>query len=74
MWDILLKLIWNNDRYRRIKGVSPLKQSLIVIACKLLPVIYTILTKGTVYNPKKMLMDIKIPNETAIRTGNIKNK
>lgn len=42
---------------------NPLKkmQSLIVIACKLLRVIYTILTKGIVYDPKKMLMDIKRP-------------
>lgn len=42
---------------------NPLKkmQSLIVIACKLLRVIYTILTKGTSYDPKKMLMDIKHP-------------
>ena len=34
-------------------------QSLIVIACKLLRIIYTIFKKGTVYDPKKMLMDIK---------------
>ena len=36
-------------------------QSLIVIACKLLRVIYTILKTGTVYDPKKMLRDIKRP-------------
>ena len=42
---------------------NPLKkmQSLIVIACKLLRVIYTILKTGTVYDPKKMLRDIKRP-------------
>jgi hypothetical protein len=42
---------------------NPLKkmQSLIVIACKLLRVIYAILTKETVYDPKKMLMDIRQP-------------
>ena len=34
-------------------------QSLIVIACKLLRIIYTIMKKGTVYDPKKMLTDIK---------------
>lgn len=36
-------------------------QSLIVIACKLLRIVYTILKKGTVYDPKKMLMDIRRP-------------
>ena len=40
---------------------NPLKkmQSLIVIACKLLRIIFTILKKGTVYDPKKMLEDIR---------------
>ena len=36
-------------------------QSLIVIACKLLRVIYAILTKGVTYDPKKLLSDIKRP-------------
>lgn len=49
--------------YYTTRPNNPLKkmQSLIVIACKLLRVIYTILTKGTTYDPKKMLMDIKHP-------------
>jgi len=49
--------------YYTTRPDNPLKkmQSLIVIACKLLRVIYTILTKGTVYDPKKMLLDIKRP-------------
>lgn len=49
--------------YYTTRMENPLKkmQSLIVIACKLLRVIYTILTKGTVYDPKKMLMDIRHP-------------
>ena len=49
--------------YYTTRTDNPLKkmQSLIVIACKLLRVIYTILTKGTVYDPKKMLKDIKRP-------------
>jgi len=49
--------------YYTTRPANPLKkmQSLIVIACKLLRVIYTILTKGTVYDPKKMLLDIKRP-------------
>lgn len=41
-------------------------QSLIVIACKLLRVIYTILKKGTVYDPRKMLMDIKRPEKSEV--------
>ena len=48
---------------------NPLKkmQSLIVIACKLLRIIYTILNTGTKYAPKKMLMDIRRPeNKEAI--------
>ena len=49
--------------YYTTRSENPLKkmQSLIVIACKLLRVIYTILTKGTVYDPKKLIADIKRP-------------
>ena len=51
--------------YYTTRKDNPLKkmQSLIVIACKLLRLIYTILTRGTVYDPKKMLMDIKHPGK-----------
>ena len=38
-------------------------QLLIVIVCKILRVIYTILTKGTKYDPNKMLGDIVRPNQ-----------
>ena len=59
------------DEYRKLhtyyatRTDNPLKkmQSLIVIACKLLRVIYVILTKGTKYDPKKMLGDIKRPEK-----------
>lgn len=49
--------------YYTTRRENPLKkmQSLIVIACKMFRVIYTILTKGTDYDPKKMLKDIKRP-------------
>lgn len=49
--------------YYTTRSENPLKkmQSLIVIACKLLRVIYTMLTKGIKYDPKKMLMDIRRP-------------
>ena len=47
--------------YYTTREENPLKkmQSLIVIACKLLRVIFTILKKGTIYDPKKLLSDIK---------------
>ena len=51
--------------YYTTRSDNPLKkmQSLIVIACKLLRVIYTILKKGTMYDPKKLLADIKRPEQ-----------
>lgn len=51
--------------YYTTRADNPLKkmQSLIVIACKLLRIIYTILKKGTIYDPKKMLMDIRRPEK-----------
>ena len=55
--------------YYTTRADNPLKkmQSLIVIACKLLRIIFTILKNGTVYDPKKMLMDIRHPEkQTAI--------
>lgn len=49
--------------YYTTRSNNPLKkmQSLVVIACKILRVIYTILKTGTTYDPKKMLADIKCP-------------
>jgi len=54
--------------YYTTRAENPLKkmQSLIVIACKLLRVIYTLLTRGMVYDPKKMLMDIKHPGKQEV--------
>lgn len=51
--------------YYTTRTENPLKkmQSLIVIACKILRVIYTILTKGTVYDPQKLMSDIKRPSK-----------
>lgn len=51
--------------YYTTRKDNPLKkmQSLIVIACKILRVIFAILTKGTTYDPKKMLGDIVRSNE-----------
>ncbi len=49
--------------YYTTRSKNPLKkmQSLVVIACKILRVIYTILKTGTTYDPQKMLKDIKRP-------------
>lgn len=51
--------------YYTTRPDNPLKkmQSLIVIACKLLRVIYAILTKGVTYAPDKLLRDIIRPNQ-----------
>jgi transposase len=47
--------------YYTTRDENPLKkmQSLIVIACKVLRVIYAILKNGTTYDPQKMLADIR---------------
>lgn len=54
--------------YYTTRAENPLKkmQSLIVIACKLIRIIYTILTKGIKYDPKKMLSDIRREEKQAI--------
>ena len=57
--------------YYTTRKDNPLKklQSLIVIACKILRVIFAILTKGTPYDPKKLLGDIVRPNERSIQAA-----
>lgn len=54
--------------YYTTRPKNPLKkmQSLIVIACKILRVIYTILKTGTTYDPQKLLKDIKRPVEAQV--------
>ncbi|MBQ9031071.1 MAG: IS110 family transposase [Parasporobacterium sp.] len=53
--------------YYTTRTENPLKkmQSLIVIACKILRIIYAILRTGTKYDPAKMLKDIKRPQKAA---------
>ena len=53
--------------YYTTREDNPLKkkQSLVVIACKILRIIYTILTTGTKYDPEKMLKDIRRPQKKA---------
>lgn len=50
---------------------NPLKkmQSLIVIACKILRIIFTMLRTGCRYDPKKMLRDIKRPQRAAAQAA-----
>ena len=50
---------------------NPLKkmQSLIVIACKLLRIIFTLLRTGCRYDPMKMLRDIKRPERAAAQAA-----
>lgn len=47
-------------RYYTTREKNPLKkkQSIIVMACKLIRVFYAVITKGCVYDPDKMLADI----------------
>lgn len=51
--------------YYTTRAVNPLKkmQSLIVIACKLLRIIYKLLKSGVKYNPDKLKSDIVYPGE-----------
>ncbi len=57
--------------YYTTRDENPLKkmQSLIVIACRILRVIYTILTKGIKYDPEKLLADIKHPAKQVIQAA-----
>lgn len=57
--------------YYTTRARNPLKklQSLIVIACKILRVIYTILKTGTTYDPEKLLKDIKRPVDVSAQAA-----
>lgn len=57
--------------YYTARKDNPLKkmQSLIVIACKLLRIIFTILSTGCRYDPIKMLRDIKRPEQAAAQAA-----
>ena len=53
------------DNYRKLKvipGARPLVLNL-AVASKLLRVFYAMLTKGVDYDPKKMISDIKRPED-----------
>lgn len=69
LFEVSLSLVGKNAEFRELhhyythREVNPLKkkQSLVAIACKLLRVMYKILTTGVDYDPQKMLSDIKRP-------------
>lgn len=54
--------------YYTTRAVNPLKkmQSLIVIACKILRVIFAVLKTGKAYDPVKLLKDIRFPEKEQI--------
>ena len=62
--------------YYTTRSNNPLKkmQSLVVIACKILRVIYTILKTGTTYDSQKLLKDIKYPVSAQAAMGVLKTK
>ena len=69
MYEAAISVIGKNKEFREIhdyyrtRKQNPLKkmQSVIAIACKLIRIFYTILTKGVAYDGQKMLSDIVRP-------------
>ena len=57
--------------YYTTRSMNPLKkmQSLVVIACKILRVIYTILNTGMKYDPERMLRDIRYPQGNTVQAA-----
>lgn len=73
LYQAALVLIGQNDEFRevydyyRTREENPLKkmQALMAVACKLLRVLYAMATKGTKYDPGKLLGDIHHPPKKA---------
>ncbi len=73
LYQAALVLIGQNDEFRevydyyRTREDNPLKkmQALMAVACKLLRVLYAMLTKGVKYDPGKLLSDIHRPQKKA---------
>lgn len=69
LYEAAISLIGKNaefqeiHHYYRTREIHPLKkmQSVIAVACKVIRIFYTILTKGVSYDGAKMLKDIKRP-------------
>jgi transposase len=69
LFQAAMPLVANNKEFRELHSYyttrlqNPLKkkQSLILLSCKLIRVFFALLTKGTAYDPEKMMNDIKRP-------------
>lgn len=69
LFKAVMPLLARNDEFRKLhqyyttRKENPLKkmQSLIALCCKLIRVFYALLSKGTAYDPEKMMSDIKRP-------------
>ena len=69
LYEAAISLIGKNAEFREIheyyqtRKVNPLKkmQSVVAVACKILRVFYTILTKGVDYDAEKLTSDIRRP-------------
>lgn len=67
LYEAAISVIGKNDEFRevhsyyRTREKNPLKkmQSVVAVACKVLRIFYTILTKGVTYDGTKLLNDIK---------------
>ena len=73
LYEAAISLIARNEEFKevhwyyRTRKENPLKkmQSVIAVACKVLRIFYTILTKGVTYDGAKMMQDIKRPQMLA---------
>ena len=71
LYQAALVLVGQNREFRQVyeyyitRERNPLKkmQALMAVACKLLRVLYAMVTKGVKYDPGKMLLDIKRPEK-----------
>lgn len=69
LYEAALVLIGQNDEFKAVylyyvtRDINPLKkmQALMAVACKLLRVIYAMITKGVKYEPSRILGDIRRP-------------
>ena len=73
LYEAAVSLVGKNAEFREIheyyrtRKENPLKkmQSVVAVACKILRIFYTILTKGVEYDPEKLLGDIRRPQVRA---------
>lgn len=71
LFQAVMPLVANNaefadiHRYYTTRNVNPLKkkQSIIALSCKLIRVIYALVTKGVDYDPEKLVRDIHRPTQ-----------